>query len=223
MGGRPWVPDAEQAEALCAEIALGASVAEACRLTGQPYVATIRLIQRGAKARLGRGRQLYLLVIGAQAAWEKKARNMLIKAAAGGAPKAIDTILQRLQLARAETQPEEKAPAERHDFLAWRLSQIRRWIPGETGIARTKLLDEERRVMREIWDLESASEKKGGDTRPEDMTSEERDEHNRADAASCELSDLERYVEAWCQLQGLEIVVESGAPILRRVALRLAE
>jgi len=139
-------------DTLCEELESGATLPEACRAAGLPYQRTRREIVRGGTAHRGSAFDLRQRVQAAQNVWAKKARTILLRAAAKGSPRAVDAVLARMDAGAAELEATEP-PTERRAFLVWRLDHVRRWIAGDTGIARTKLLEEERAIMRELETL----------------------------------------------------------------------
>lgn len=143
---------------LCHDLSTGATLAEACRVQGVSYPSLRRAVCLGQKTKAGKCKEIRARVMAAQAAWDGEVRGIVLKAARKGVPKALEEVLRRAERSRVDVEAEEP-PTDRSSFLRWRLTHIRRWIAEESGIARTKLLEEERSITAEIEAVEDAIRK----------------------------------------------------------------
>lgn len=181
------IPEA-QLQALCVEVAHGATLAEAARAAALNYDALKGRLSRARRPRSHpRDREILEAVTAAAATWEAQARESLAKAAGKGAPRALEELIRRLDRLGQDLEADDEPPTDRRAWVEWRLRQVRRWIVQETGgIARTRLLQTERELMTELRGMD--------DERPQ--------------SAAEILADLEADLQTWSDAEILAVHAE---------------
>ena len=194
-------------EALCRAIKSGATLAEACRSEGVPYNTARRWLERGATSKPDTVSRVNRdLILKAQAQYLKGALAIVHKAAAKGAPRAVDEVLRRVEAMTAEAEYQEP-PQDPLERARWLLELDYKQLPTATGIARNQLRTTIRQTEADITEMEE----KQNSAMHRQRTPAEQEDWERRHAAELEDIHLQLYVVAYLQKHpGVHLATADG-------------